>query len=609
MSNSKEELIKVGTDYILKGFSVIPVKGKVSCLETWKEYQSRIPTVEEFTNMINGCDPTGVAIITGKVSNLTVIDIDSKETAEKYNLPKTPTVKTAKGFHYYYRYQEDVRTSAGVLEKVDIRSEGGYIVAPPSLHTSGINYEWLYDLNTEFAEFPKHLFKEKIEPKNETNNRGKLEEGIKEGERHNQICKLIGYNLFYFPEKLWDGFVWSSIQAINKTFSPPLEYKELKDTFEDLKRRQSRQKQQNNKTESNEIKILSLKELFETTDEKVKFVVDKLIPEGINVISGQPGTCKSWVMLSMVKAIASGEQLFGRYDTIKGNVLIVDGESGGGELKRRIKMLGISEGSSIHIVTRQEIKIDNEKIVSSLLEKAKQLEIKIIFFDPLSSFHTKVENNSEEMLQVLGSLQRFLDQGITVVFLHHHRKDYGQTTITSQSMRGSSAIWGRVDSHLIVSKSNKAKASLEIIQIDQTKLRNGKQEKSFELHMEESENGMEIKYAGETEEESKGKVQVAMNVISGTLQTEGRTKRELQSQLEEDFDIRGRTTSTALSILVKNNVIKPSRKGKEMFYELQEVSADGAAVIYKLKENSQNGETMTFKSNEDSQDEETLAIM
>ena len=79
-----------------------------------------------------------IGIACGIKSNLSVIDLDGEQGVQsiqqvKTYIPKTLTVKTPRGWHVYLKYNEDLKMTVNILEKVDIRSEGGYVVAPPSI--------------------------------------------------------------------------------------------------------------------------------------------------------------------------------------------------------------------------------------------------------------------------------------------------------------------------------------------------------------------------------------------------------------------------------------------------------------------------------------------
>ncbi|MGB8509800.1 MAG: bifunctional DNA primase/polymerase, partial [Pyrinomonadaceae bacterium] len=95
-------------------------------------------------------------IVTGEKSGLYVVDVDSKgggdvalaELCERHSDAwlDTSAVRTGGGFHFYYQYPAglDLRNTAGRLaEGIDTRGNGGYVVAPPSLHASGRRYEWM----------------------------------------------------------------------------------------------------------------------------------------------------------------------------------------------------------------------------------------------------------------------------------------------------------------------------------------------------------------------------------------------------------------------------------------------------------------------------------
>ncbi len=97
-----------------------------------------------------------IGIATGSVSGLIVVDVDlgpEKEGEASMQaledevgpLPRNVVVLTGGGgYHIYLRMPDQpVRNSAGTLGKnLDVRANGGYVVAPPSSHISGFNYEW-----------------------------------------------------------------------------------------------------------------------------------------------------------------------------------------------------------------------------------------------------------------------------------------------------------------------------------------------------------------------------------------------------------------------------------------------------------------------------------
>jgi hypothetical protein len=105
-----------------------------------------------------------IGIVTGRISNLVVIDVDDRnggaetleglETTHKM-LPPTLTAATGNGLHYYFRApQTELRSSSGTLgDGIDLRADGGCVVAPPSLHSNGKLYEFV-DPSQPIAELP-----------------------------------------------------------------------------------------------------------------------------------------------------------------------------------------------------------------------------------------------------------------------------------------------------------------------------------------------------------------------------------------------------------------------------------------------------------------------
>lgn len=95
-----------------------------------------------------------VAIRTGAASGLVVVDIDPDhggartldELVRRHGeIPDGPIVRTGSGgTHLFFEHPgEKVRNSAGVLGPgIDVRGDGGYVIAPPSRHISGATYQW-----------------------------------------------------------------------------------------------------------------------------------------------------------------------------------------------------------------------------------------------------------------------------------------------------------------------------------------------------------------------------------------------------------------------------------------------------------------------------------
>ncbi len=93
-----------------------------------------------------------IGIATGPRSGVLGLDIDGEkgeatlaELERKHGpLPVGAQVRTARGRHLYFRHpDQSIRNSAGKLGPgLDVRGEGGYLVAPPSIHPDGSRYIW-----------------------------------------------------------------------------------------------------------------------------------------------------------------------------------------------------------------------------------------------------------------------------------------------------------------------------------------------------------------------------------------------------------------------------------------------------------------------------------
>lgn len=211
-----------------------------------------------------------LAIRTGRESGIFVIDLDGETGKESFKsfledhgekMPDTVTSITGNdGMHILFKYPKElgkVKSCTdwlGVGSKVDIRGDGGYIIAAPSIHPNGTAYEWEISSRpgeVEIAEAPQFII-EKLRNdsddskqtiiKRDSSYWDNIIQGISEGGRNDAATRLAGH-LYrkYVDETLIIEimFMW------NERNNPPMDAKELTKTImsvrnKEMQRRQNR---------------------------------------------------------------------------------------------------------------------------------------------------------------------------------------------------------------------------------------------------------------------------------------------------------------------------------------------------------------------------------
>jgi hypothetical protein len=159
MMSMKEAALQL----LAKGLSIIPIGSDKKPLIPWKEYQTCFPTEEKVESWFLKFPKAMIGIVTGEVSGLLVIDCDSEAAYRKVQelLPDsflTCIAKTPRGYHIYLVYPkgQSIGNAAGIMPGVDLRGEGGYVIAPPSINETGKAYAWLEGLSI-FQQAPAPL--------------------------------------------------------------------------------------------------------------------------------------------------------------------------------------------------------------------------------------------------------------------------------------------------------------------------------------------------------------------------------------------------------------------------------------------------------------------
>ena len=138
-------LSAVASSYYHLGYSVIPLYGnlkedqaKVAAVE-WKTFQSMQPEPRHFKYWFDQKQYGGVAIVTGKVSSLVVLDFDNEDLLQKFlaqfprlSMTRTVLSATRRLPHFYYRIPTNSTVKSRRIAGVDLLSDGCYVVAPPT---------------------------------------------------------------------------------------------------------------------------------------------------------------------------------------------------------------------------------------------------------------------------------------------------------------------------------------------------------------------------------------------------------------------------------------------------------------------------------------------
>lgn len=151
-------------------------RGKHPRLGGWQEKASI--DADEIRAWWRRWPKAGIGLATGGASRCWVLDIDGPEAMAWYDAQVvrhglTPTlgVRTSRGAHLYWRWTDGavVKNAQGIVKDVDVRGDGGYVCAPPTVHRSGNVYAWVTEdgFTRQMSEAPGwllELVKEKPKP-------------------------------------------------------------------------------------------------------------------------------------------------------------------------------------------------------------------------------------------------------------------------------------------------------------------------------------------------------------------------------------------------------------------------------------------------------------
>src|SRR5437867_1126340 len=183
-------LLAAALDYARRGLAVLPLhtvdsRGRCTCGKTNCPSQGKHPMamlvpngVENATTDVDtirawwkAAPYANVGVATGRVSGMSALDVDpgrggndslAQAIREHGETPQTPTVESGSGGRHFWFKHPDTPLGGrkDFLPGLELKTDGGYVVAAPSRHKSGKAYRWLISPeDAPLAEMPEWLRK------------------------------------------------------------------------------------------------------------------------------------------------------------------------------------------------------------------------------------------------------------------------------------------------------------------------------------------------------------------------------------------------------------------------------------------------------------------
>lgn len=467
---------ELAAEYVDSGWSILPVKPeeKRPYMTNWLQYtrtRATKPMVENWFNTLAGA---GVGVVTGKISNMVVLDVESycKIPIDEL-LKKYPTQMIARsgsgGYHLFYQYPTGitkVSNRVGLFEGADLRADGGFIVLPPTIHPSGNRYQWVK--RGPLGAFPMGLLD--LEARSPVQNEGWVSEslrGVSEGGRNDTCARLAGY---FFKKGLSSDIVETLLLEWNERNDPPLPVHEVRTTIKSIERSHTGVSSQftsvdfENDTKEEQRPINTFDVMKMTDYVKgyggggVSWLVNDWLPDkSITFLVSPPESYKTWILLDLAVSVSAGVPFLGQYQVNNtGPTLIIQQEDSHEGLTDRLALiveqkLGMRanlEGDTwqvplmpdlpIYVHPSRALRFDNKKVLEEMEEQIKIIKPKVILIDPLYSTTAAVDNYMADLANQMMILKTWRDKyGCSVVLAHHSKKNLDPDSTNREDSWGS----------------------------------------------------------------------------------------------------------------------------------------------------------------------------
>ena len=486
-----EHLRKHANWYARRGLRVFPCKPRDKVPATAHGCKDATTAPAQIGSWWDGTYLYNVGLATG--GGVVVLDVDINHSAGKYGdetlaelerqygpLPETWMCLTGGGgVHYYFACEDPALTvGTGFAPGLDYRGAGGDVVAPPSLHESGREYEWEAahtPRHTPLAPLPDWLHtlmlegrKTASEPRREANTQ-KVPEGGRNDALYRLACSLRSKGLGEA------GITAALLEENRERCIPPLPAAEVEKIAKSAGRYERGSSEgrghalswdgspegsaQEPPKEIQPLRVISAPDLQRAQLPPVKYLVDGLLPEGTSLLTAASKVGKSWMVLDLGLCIAAGEPFLGRPTTKTGTLYLALEDSLNRLQNRMDKVLGGKPPPPLFCFTTEAPKLD-DGLLDVLEDHLKKCpDTRLLIVDTLQKVRGQAlprEGPYAQDYREMETLKGFMDKrGVSVLFVHHNRKmkDDGDPF---NMISGTNGLMGAADTIWTITKANRA---------------------------------------------------------------------------------------------------------------------------------------------------------
>ena len=447
--------------YAENGYAVIPVgRNKIPLINDWPNKAAT--DSQQIISWWSQWPDANIGIVCGEKSGgLIVVDVDIKngkrgdEALQQFQamyggFPSTVTCRTGSGGqHLYFKdpdhYPGKYKNGVEVIQGVDIRADGGFVVAPPSVNADGHAYTWVHDVGlldedpADLNDSVADLLRRSHQPKKSQKTEKRVVVDVQEGNRNDTLFRYCSSQVGQGVPK---SIALNAALDLNDTFNPPLSIPEVHVIVDSAYSRYEPNERTIYGKQEEQIRDedLDMPTLEDYPEQPVEWLIPEYLPKGqITLICGTGGTGKTSVWVSLLASLSSGERIlfdgFGDYyeDRQPMQCMFFSSEDTVENVIKGKLRKGHARMRNIHTISLNDPRFEKIQFGSKYLERLlDKYRPELCVFDPLQAFiDGKIKMaDRNAMRQTMRSL---IEWG----------KTYGTTFLIVMHTNKQLNVWGR----------------------------------------------------------------------------------------------------------------------------------------------------------------------